>query len=162
MDAAARQFLAEIGRRGGTRSRRTLTPEQARAMVAAREAKRDAKRAATWDATQASRRQIEAAAHAPWATASPALPGVELVTAGLADLAAGLESDEALLVSIAEPRLRLLGIPVPPPFPDPEERLFARLASRHGDGAHGRYNALVRRLVSFARAAGPLLRPCAS
>jgi hypothetical protein len=87
---------------------------------------------------------------------------VELVTAGLADLAAGLESDEALLVSIAEPRLRLLGIPVPPPFSDPEERLFARLAGRHGDGAHGRYNALVRRLVSFARAAAPLLRPCAS
>jgi hypothetical protein len=158
MDAAARQFLAEIGRRGGTRSRRTLTPEQARAMVAAREAKRQARR----EATENTHRQAEALRHAPWATASPALPGVELVTAGLADLAAGLESDEALLVSIAEPRLRLLGIPVPPPFPDPEERLFARLAGRHGDGAHGRYNALVRRLVSFARAAGPLMRPCAS
>lgn len=158
MDAAARQFLAEIGRRGGTRSRRTLTPEQARAMVAAREAKRQARR----EATEHVLGQAEALNDAPWATASPALPGVELVTAGLADLAAGLESDEALLVSIAEPRLRLLGIPVPPPFPDPEERLFARLASRHGDGAHGRYNALVRRLVSFARAAAPLMRPCAS
>jgi hypothetical protein len=31
---------AEMGRKGGLKSRRTLTPEQARAMVQAREAKR--------------------------------------------------------------------------------------------------------------------------
>ncbi len=40
MDDSTRRYLAEIGRRGGMRSRRTLTPEQARAMVAAREARR--------------------------------------------------------------------------------------------------------------------------
>ncbi|MFM8566904.1 MAG: hypothetical protein ACKOCV_04395 [Gemmatimonadota bacterium] len=40
MDDATRKYLAEIGRRGGMRSRRTLSPDQARAMVAAREAKR--------------------------------------------------------------------------------------------------------------------------
>lgn len=33
-------YLAEIGRKGGKKSRRKLTPEQARAMVKAREKKR--------------------------------------------------------------------------------------------------------------------------
>ena len=33
-------YLAEIGRKGGQASRRTLTPEQARAMVEAREKKK--------------------------------------------------------------------------------------------------------------------------
>ena len=33
-------YLAEIGRRGGTRSRRRLDPEEARAMVRVREARR--------------------------------------------------------------------------------------------------------------------------
>ena len=46
------------------------------------------------------------------------LPGAELVEAGLADLVAGTETDEALLVSIAAPRLRALGFDVPPPFAD--------------------------------------------
>ena len=35
-----REYLAEIGRRGGTRSRRTLDPETAREMVRVREARR--------------------------------------------------------------------------------------------------------------------------
>ena len=35
-----RSYLAEIGRRGGIRSRRTLAPETARAMVSVREARR--------------------------------------------------------------------------------------------------------------------------
>ena len=81
------------------------------------------------------------------------LPGAELIEAGLADLATGTETDEALLVSIAAPRLRALGFEVPPPFADAELRLYHRLAARHGAGAHARYNALVRRLVSFQRAA---------
>lgn len=38
------KYLAEIGARGGKKSRRTLTPEQARAMVRAREKKRRAKK----------------------------------------------------------------------------------------------------------------------
>jgi hypothetical protein len=38
-----RQYLSEIGRRGGTRSRRTLSPEAARRMVAIREARRAAR-----------------------------------------------------------------------------------------------------------------------
>jgi hypothetical protein len=38
-------------------------------------------------------------------------------------------------------------------FADPEERLDALLARDDPDGAHSRYNGLVRRLVSFERAA---------
>jgi hypothetical protein len=40
MDQNIREYLAEIGRRGGRASRRTLNPEQARAMVRVREARR--------------------------------------------------------------------------------------------------------------------------
>jgi hypothetical protein len=40
MDPKVRRWLAEIGRRGGQRSRRVLAPESARAMVRVREARR--------------------------------------------------------------------------------------------------------------------------
>jgi hypothetical protein len=36
---------------------------------------------------------------------------------------------------------------------DPELRLYNLLAERYGDAAHSKYNALLRRLVSFERAA---------
>lgn len=39
MDAATRNYLQEIGRRGGRKSRRALTSEQAREMVRIRQAK---------------------------------------------------------------------------------------------------------------------------
>lgn len=42
---AVREYLAEIGRRGGQKSRRKLTKAQARAMVRARTAKRAARNA---------------------------------------------------------------------------------------------------------------------
>ena len=87
-----------------------------------------------------------------------ALPGHELVLRGLEDLAAGIESDEALLVSIGAPRLRQAGIDVPEAFASPEHRLYERLAAEDADAAHSRYNALVRRLVSFERAADALAR----
>ena len=61
-------------------------------------------------------------------------------------------SDESLLVSIGRPRLVQLGLDVAAGFDDPEHRLYDRLSERFGDAAHGRYNALVRRLVSFERA----------
>jgi len=38
-----KQYLSEIGRKGGQKSRRKLTKSQARAMVKAREAKRKSK-----------------------------------------------------------------------------------------------------------------------
>ena len=68
------------------------------------------------------------------------LPGEELVEAGLADLAQGRESDFSLLVLIAAPQLRRLGIHVPEqPFVRPyEHRLYARLDERLGVAAGGR------------------------
>jgi len=39
------------------------------------------------------------------------------------------------------------------PFASAELRLYVLLQAEEGDGAHSRYNALVRRLVSFERAA---------
>jgi hypothetical protein len=81
------------------------------------------------------------------------LPGHELVSEGLADLAAGRESESALLVAMAAPRLRMLGIEVPEGGGErPSHRLYELLAQGDG-GAHSRYNALVARIVSFARAA---------
>jgi hypothetical protein len=41
------------------------------------------------------------------------LPGHELVSVGLADLAAGRESETSLVVAMAAPRLRALGFDVP-------------------------------------------------
>ena len=40
MDVSVKKYLAEIGRKGGKRSRRRLDPETARRMVRVREAKR--------------------------------------------------------------------------------------------------------------------------
>jgi hypothetical protein len=80
------------------------------------------------------------------------LPGYELVLKGLADLSQGIESAEALLVSIGAPRLRQAGLEVAVPFESAEHRLYGLLAAEDPDAAHGRYNALVRRLVSFERA----------
>lgn len=80
-------------------------------------------------------------------------PGAELIEQGLRDLARGVETVESLLVSIGAPRLRSVGVAVPAPTADPELRLYRLLAEHHGNAAHGRYNSLVRRLVSFQRAA---------
>jgi hypothetical protein len=81
------------------------------------------------------------------------LPGQDLVDAGVAHLRERRETVEALLVSVGARRLRAVGIDVPEPFPGAEIRLYELLRREHGDDAHGRYNALLRRLVSFERAA---------
>jgi hypothetical protein len=81
------------------------------------------------------------------------LPGYDLVTDGLEDLAAGRESESALLVAMAAPRLRALGIEVPARAGKrPSHRLYELLAETDAS-PHSRYNALVARIVSFARAA---------
>jgi len=82
------------------------------------------------------------------------LPGAPLIEEGLRDLAAGRETPASLLVAIGAARLRRAGIDVPEPgFDDPEHRLYHLLARDGSDSAHSRYNALVRTLVSFERAA---------
>lgn len=80
-----------------------------------------------------------------------ALPGGDLVQRGLDDLSQGLDTVEALLVAIGGPRLRALGFDVPS-VQEPEHRLYDLLAQEDSDSAHSRYNALIRRLVSFERA----------
>ncbi len=87
---------------------------------------------------------------------SDALPGADLIRKGLADLDNGVESIEALLVLVGAPRLRELGLEVIDTLPRtayPEHRLYDLLAREDDDGVHSRYNALIRRLVSFERAA---------
>ena len=86
------------------------------------------------------------------------LPGAELVSKGISDLEQCIVSSEALLVSIGAPRLRGLGIDLPRTLDDPERRLYELLRDQFGDAAHSRYNALVRRLVSFERAAASVAR----
>jgi len=82
------------------------------------------------------------------------LPGADLVAKGIADLEKGEESTEAWLVSIGASRLRdFAGVDVRIPLANPEAGLYEALARKDPDSAHSRYNALVRRLVSFERAA---------
>ena len=85
------------------------------------------------------------------------LPGAELIAEGLEDLRWARVSVPALLVSIGAPRLQLCGVDVPSPLEDPEHRLYLLLAAEDSDSAHSRYNALIRRLVSYERA-----RSCAT
>lgn len=84
----------------------------------------------------------------------PALPGSDLIEAGLNDLQQQRETIPALVVEIGAPRLRRLGYGVPNVVRTlPEHRLYEVLAQDDSDSAHSRYNALIRRLVSFERAA---------
>ena len=81
-------------------------------------------------------------------------PGEELIQQGIHDLAEGRETIPALLVAIGAPRLRRLGLPVPPSVPSsPEHRLYKLLQAVNADAAHSQYNAWIRRLVNYERAA---------
>lgn len=80
------------------------------------------------------------------------LPGGDLVEQGLADLTAGRETVASLLVSVGAPRLRRLGVDLPAAQHGAEHRLYLLLSRLEPDSAHSRYNALIRRLVSFERA----------
>jgi hypothetical protein len=82
------------------------------------------------------------------------LPGEDIIEAGLLDLRAGRETIAALLVAIGSPRLRRLGLDLPIQLPqNPEHRLYNLLAQDDEDSAHSRYNAFIRKLVSYERAA---------
>lgn len=88
------------------------------------------------------------------------LPGSDVVLAGLdalRELGRGERDQltvEALLVAVGARRLRAAGLAVPcvTPWPEqPELALYQTIAEDQAD-AHARYNALLRRLVSFERA----------
>lgn len=88
-------------------------------------------------------------------TVDPRLPAAGLIEAGLRSYRAGEASIAALLVAIGRPRLRSLGFDLPARpglCHEPELALYRLLATGHGNGAHSRYNALIRALVSFERA----------
>jgi hypothetical protein len=81
-----------------------------------------------------------------------ALPAAELIAAGLRDLEEGTESIPALVVSIGVHRLRATGLTIANPIATPEQRLFDELTELYDNEAHSRYNAYIRRLVSYQRA----------
>lgn len=80
--------------------------------------------------------------------------GEDIIEQGVIDLNLARETIPALLVSIGAPRLRQLGLAVPSStITSPEHRLYEVLKALNPDAAHSRYNALIRRLVSYERAA---------
>jgi len=88
-----------------------------------------------------------------WKAEFESLPGGELICRGLADLEQGVKSAPALLVLIGAPRLHSLGLLVPRSKKNPEHLLYDLLSHDDPDSAHSRYNAMIRTLVSFERAA---------
>ena len=96
----------------------------------------------------------------------PDLPGADIVATGIEDLRRGEFTVEALLVAVGAPRLRGVGLEIPdaPGCPEcPELALYAAIGEREAGNTHSRYNALIRRLVSFERAMEslyPVPEPC--
>jgi len=77
-----------------------------------------------------------------------------LVNAGIRDLLERRETEASLIVAMAAPRLRGLGVKVPEGGGErPSHRLYELLSEQDLGGAHSRYNALVARMASFSRAA---------
>jgi hypothetical protein len=89
------------------------------------------------------------------AKALGSLPGAEIVISGIADLEAGRDTADANAVLMAATRLRAAGADVPlAELDEPAaHRLYEQLADEDPLNAHSRYNAIVRRVISFARAA---------
>jgi len=130
-----RERFRAYGREGGRARASRMSPE-ARRIVAR---------------TAATRRWIRARFGASGFQAL-GLPGGNVVDAGLAALARGEESIESLLVSLAAPRLRREGVPLPRDvLADADVRLY-RMLEQDGDLAHARYLAYLRQAASFADA----------
>jgi hypothetical protein len=84
------------------------------------------------------------------------LPGAEIVLAGIKDIEVGRRSVNAAAVRLASSRLRQLGLnaPVADDETPAAHQLFHQLSEDLGDNAaHARYNAILERVASFARAA---------
>lgn len=83
------------------------------------------------------------------------LPGADLVAMGIEDLRKGVRSIHSLLVLIGARRLGDAGLEIPQ-FSNapkhPENELYILLCEQGHEDAHARYNAYLRRLVSFERA----------
>lgn len=82
------------------------------------------------------------------------LSGAEIVLPGIEDLRAGRETVNALAVSAAAGRLGVRELVREDDAEEPAaHRLYLRLNDELGDAAHSRYNAILARVASFARAA---------
>ena len=131
-----RERFQAYGRTGGRTRAARMTPEARRTV---------ARRAAI-------RRWIRVRFGAPGFQAL-GLPGGEIIDAGLAALAGGEESVESMVVSLAAPRLRREGVPLPHDvFTDADLRLYRLLEQTSGNLAHARYLAYLRQASSFADA----------
>ncbi len=136
LSAEIRARFRREGRKGGTARARRLSPEVRRAI---------ARRAALlrWVRERFGASRFE----------TLRLPGGADVDKGLDDLAADRETPESLLVSLAAPRLRREGVPLPPAcLPDADRRLYRLLEHTDGELAHARYLARLRQMASFADA----------
>jgi hypothetical protein len=84
------------------------------------------------------------------------LPGADLVSAGLAHVTEGRVTQEACLVSMLVHHLKRAGIVVGDAeelVPEPERTLYRLLGEEVSvQDPYPRYNALRRRIASFARA----------
>ncbi len=80
------------------------------------------------------------------------LPGGERMRQGLQDWREGRATINSCLVVIAFGKLRAAGlVSGEAPFPEAELVLYDLLI-KEGNNAYGRYNSLIRELVSFGRA----------
>jgi hypothetical protein len=96
----------------------------------------------------------------PLAETVERLPGAELVLPGLREAAAGKLTVGACLIGIARPLMQSSGLASTygvRDFVQEPERALYRLLQNEGGNAYGRYNSLLRRLVSFERALRGLL-----
>jgi hypothetical protein len=80
------------------------------------------------------------------------LPGGERMLQGLQDWREGRTTVNSCLVAIAFAKFRAAGlVSGEAPFPEAELVLYD-LLKKEGQNAYGRYNSLIRELVSFGRA----------
>ena len=136
LPAAVREQFRAYGRSGGHARARAMSPNSRRAV-----------------ARQAAVRRWTRARFGASSFHDLGLPGGEIIDTGLAALAAGDETVESLLVSLAAPRLRREGVPLPRDvFADADARMYRLLERTAGDLAHARYLACLRQAASFADA----------
>ncbi|MCH1506851.1 MAG: hypothetical protein L7V86_24960 [Verrucomicrobiales bacterium] len=83
-------------------------------------------------------------------------PGGYLIAEGIDDYAVGKRTIPACLVAIAASTLRQIGLPISDSpshiISEPEHQLYELLRLESGD-AYSQYNAFLRQLTSFIRAA---------
>jgi len=88
-----------------------------------------------------------------WNALFDSLPGGEMIRKGYLELMERKITQSSLLLLIGARRLRNAGLAIPFIEGNHEHSLYDLLSQHDSDSAHSRYNALIRTLVSFERAA---------